>query len=141
MADSNKHKHLDYIQDVVNRLAGNSFAIKGWAVTIITALFALAASESVNSDIVWFAFIPILAFWLLDGYFLWQERLFRGVYKNVARKSEKEIDFIMNPQDYIGGVNTWFRSMLSSTLSVFYVALIGLTLLVGLYALPVLSNN
>ena len=30
-----KIKHLEMIQGVINRMAGNSFALKGWSVTLI----------------------------------------------------------------------------------------------------------
>ena len=38
----NKIKHLEIIQGIINRMAGNSFALKGWAVTLIAGIFALA---------------------------------------------------------------------------------------------------
>ena len=41
-----KLKHLEFIQNVINRMNSNSFLIKGWAVTLIAAIFALAAKDS-----------------------------------------------------------------------------------------------
>ncbi len=38
-----KLKHLEMIQGVVNRMASNSFQLKGWSVVLVSALFALAA--------------------------------------------------------------------------------------------------
>ena len=35
----NKIKHLEIIQGVINRMAGNSFALKGWAVTLVAGTF------------------------------------------------------------------------------------------------------
>ena len=72
-------KHLALVQGVVNRLAGNSFALKGWSVTLVSALLALAAKDA-NVWLVAIALLPALTFWGLDGYFLGQERLFRGLY-------------------------------------------------------------
>ena len=69
-----KLKHLDLIQGVINRMANNSFLLKGWSVTLISALFALAAKDS-NSLFIYLAYFPCVAFWSLDGYFLWQERM------------------------------------------------------------------
>ncbi len=96
-----KLKHLELIQDVVNRLANNSFLIKGWAVTLVSAIIALAAQENSRTELIYIAFFPILTFWLLDGYFLWQERLFRAVYNEVCAISETQIDFKMNVEPYI----------------------------------------
>ena len=71
----NKIKHLELIQGVINRMAGNSFALKGWAVTLIAGIFALASKDA---DKIYFlvAYIPITVFWGLDSYYLLQERLY-----------------------------------------------------------------
>jgi hypothetical protein len=63
-----KIKHLEFIQGVVNRLSTNSFLLKGWSVVLVSALFALSASDS-NRDFVLLAFFPALVFWGLDGFF------------------------------------------------------------------------
>ena len=77
-----KLKHLELIQGVINRLATNSFRIKGWAVVLVSAvLVLLARKESIG--FVYVGFVPVLVFWGLDGYFLWQERLFRDLYDHV----------------------------------------------------------
>ena len=39
-------KHLEFIQAVITRMAGNSFVLKGWAITLAAAGFALAAKET-----------------------------------------------------------------------------------------------
>jgi hypothetical protein len=119
-----KLKHLDMIQGVVNRLANNSFMLKGWSVMIVAALLALSAATQEKIALMLIAFIPLVVFWILDGYFLWQERLFREIYNQVTQKDEKEIDFVMNPGDFIAGRNTWIRSIFSITLLVFYGSLI-----------------
>ncbi len=119
-----KLKHLDMIQGVVNRLANNSFMLKGWSVMIVAALLALSAATGEKIALMLIAFIPLVVFWILDGYFLWQERLFREIYNQVIQKDEKEIDFVMNPGDFIAGRNTWIRSIFSITLLVFYGSLI-----------------
>ncbi len=41
-----KLKHLELSQGVINRMAGNSFLLKGWSVTLVSALFALSAKDS-----------------------------------------------------------------------------------------------
>jgi hypothetical protein len=128
MAQEAKFKHLDFIQGVVNRMGGNSFQVKAWTVTLVSALFALASSKDAEGkqELIFIAFLPVILFWILDGYFLWQERLFRAVYKEVAAKQEEAIDFVMNPMDYNKDRNTWIRSIFSKTLNIFYGALVGL---------------
>ena len=45
MNNDNKIKHLEMVQDVIKRMASNSFILKGWAVTLVvyTAPTATAA--------------------------------------------------------------------------------------------------
>ena len=80
-----KIAHLQMIQAVVMRMAGNSFMVKGWTVTLVTALFALAAAD-VNRFFVYVACLPAVMFWVLDAYFLRQELLFRKLYDHVRKK-------------------------------------------------------
>ena len=83
----NKRKHLEFIQAAVNRMASNLFLLKGWTVTLIAALFALAAKDAKP---VYFAiaYFPPFMFWVLDGYFLSQERRFRSLYDHVRKLPE-----------------------------------------------------
>lgn len=101
-----KRKHLEFIQNVITRMGTNSFLIKGWSITLVSALFALAAKDA-HGKFVLITFFAVPVFWALDAYYLSLERQFRRVYFEVAEKNEEEIDFIMNPQDYNSGSNTW----------------------------------
>lgn len=75
-------QHLELIQAIVARMAGNSFMLKGWSVTLAAGLFALAARDS-DWRVAAIALLPTLAFWCLDAYYLHQERLFRSLYEAV----------------------------------------------------------
>jgi len=114
-----KTKHLEFIQGVVNRLSTNSFLLKGWSVVLISALFALAAADT-QILFVYLAYFPALAFWILDGYFLWQERLFRKLYDHVRIKQEDEIDFSMDASQFSDTENTWLKAIFSKTLVIFH---------------------
>lgn len=75
-------KHLEMVQAVINRLANNSFLLKGWSVSLAAALVGVSANESVP----WFslaAVLPAISFWVLDAYYLRQERLYRALYDAV----------------------------------------------------------
>jgi hypothetical protein len=102
----NKRLHLQMIQGVVNRLAQNSFLIKGWSVLLVAALFALAANND-KPPFAWVALFPALTFWILDGYFLWQERMFRALYDAVCGKPEEKIDYSMNTSPFREKVVGW----------------------------------
>lgn len=79
-----KLKHLDFAQGVINRMGHCSFLLKGWCVILVSGLFALAAKET-NPLFVYLAYLPAISFWILDGYYLYQERLYRQLYDKVRR--------------------------------------------------------
>ena len=99
-----KIKHLEFIQNVITRMNNNSFQIKGWMITITSAILALYASTK-NRDFVLVAMLPVFLFWFLDSYYLTQERKFRGLYNDVAgvSKNPQEIKlYAMRPDLYTG---------------------------------------
>lgn len=124
MSDTpNKHKHLEFIQASISRMSGNLFLLKGWSVTLIAGLFALAAKDT-NQLYMLIAYFPLIIFWALDGYFLSMERRFRSLYEQVRMLKEEEIDFSMNTEPFKkDSRNSWLSSMRSRTLFVYYVGL------------------
>lgn len=124
-----KLKHLEFIQGAVNRLSTNSFLLKGWSVVLVSALFVLSGKEA-NQNFVWLAFIPAIIFWGLDGFFLWQERLYRKLYDRVREKNADEIDFSMHTGDFPGDVGGWLRAVFSMTLIPFHGVLIAAIIVV-----------
>ena len=128
-----KLKHLEMLQSVINRMANNSFLLKGWSVVLISALFALAAKDS-QIYFIYLAYFPSIAFWNLDGYFLWQERLYRKLYDKVRLQDESEIDFSMDTRPVVGEVESWSQAAFSKTLRVFHGAVIGTIFFIMLIA-------
>lgn len=116
---NNKLKHLEFIQNVIDRMARNSFMLKGWGVTIISALFALAASNT-KISFVYLAYFPALIFWLLDGYFLAREKLFRKLYDKVRLLEEAAIDFSMDVSEFGNQSKSWCETIASKTLLIFH---------------------
>ena len=100
-----KIAHLQMIQAVITRMAGNSFMVKGWTVTLVAALFALAAVDA-NRFFVYVAYLPAVMFWALDAYFLRQERLFRKLYDHVREAKDRTVDFSMSTHPFDVGT-TW----------------------------------
>jgi len=119
MMNENKRSHLEMIQGVVNRLSQNSFLLKGWSVILVSALMTLAAKDS-NLVFILLAYFPALAFWFLDGYFLWQERLFQALYDYVRNLNEENIDFSMNTSIVKDKIDSWIKVSLSKTLRIFH---------------------
>ena len=111
-------KEIDIIQDIIRRMAFNSFMIKGWAITLVVVALLLKGTEYQ----VWIAFIPLLVFWFLDAYFLWQERMYRKLYDWVIKNRLKTDEYLfdMNAYRFKDEVQSRFRIMFSITLGWFY---------------------
>ena len=127
----NKVEHLKLIQAVITRMASNSFLLKGWSVTVVAALFALAAKDAnAKPWAVLVAFLPALTFWGLDGFFLWQEKLFRKHYDRVRRVAGDESDFSMDTAG-VPDPPTWLGTTFSKTLVPFHGAVIATIIVVA----------
>lgn len=120
-----KIRHLEMIQGIINRMAANSFSLKGWAVTLVAGLMVLSDKNAEHSFFL-IVYIPIIIFWFLDSYYLLQEKKYRGLYECVRHLKESEIDFNMSPMN-LENKNTILKCMLSSTEMIFYLPLIVLT--------------
>lgn len=131
MTMENKRAHLEMIQAVINRMSVNSFLLKGWSVFLVSALFALAAGSS-ETLFVYLAYLPAVAFWTLDGYFLWQERLFRKLHDQVRALPEAEVDFSMDTSVIRAHVRGWGVIMFSNTLLIFHGMVFGTIVIVML---------
>jgi hypothetical protein len=125
-----KLKHLEFLQGVINRMGQNSFLIKGWTVTLVSALFALAAKDS-SAIYVLVAYFPTAAFWFLDSYYLYQERLFRKVYDS-ARGQNSPVDFSLSTKSFDKGLSDWLKALFSITILIFYGVVI-MTLIIVMY--------
>jgi hypothetical protein len=87
--------HLGLVQAVISRQAGNSFLIKGWALTITAALFGFAIGRD-SWQLAALAFGPVLVFSWLDAYYFRQERLFRCLYNALVESDDRIAPFSMN---------------------------------------------
>ena len=126
-------EELKIVQDIIKRMALNSFLIKGWTITLVVATLLLKG-EKFQSFI---AFIPILVFWYLDAYFLWLERLYRRLYDWIAknRLNTDEFLFDMDYRRFIKEEQSKFRIMFSITLGWFYGPIFILTLIYVIFSI------
>ena len=120
--DSDKIKHLELIQSVVDRQGRNSFSLKGWSVIIVTAILALSV-ETGGSRLVWLAYIPSITFWGLDAYYLLQEKLFRDLY-DAVRLGEPVKPFSMDCSDYVEKSDSWFKVVRSVSVLWFHLPIV-----------------
>ena len=78
--------YLNLIQGIVSRMGANSAIMKGFAATIIAAMYGMCVVECVKWYYLMVAFIPLIAFIILDVYYLRCERRYRNLYNLVAEK-------------------------------------------------------
>ena len=119
-----KRKHLEFLQLAINRMASNSFILKGWNITLIVGLFALSLKD-LSSSYLYLAILPALAFWGLDAYYLRQERLFRELYDSIRKTKRKDIDpYSFNTQSVNDNVKNWFCTLFSPTVILLHGSMI-----------------
>jgi hypothetical protein len=117
--DEDRRKHLELLQGVINRMSNNSFLLKGWSVVLVSGLFALATTDA-NPRFAMIAYLPTIAFWGLDGYFLCQERRFRWLYDHARQTAQGTTDFCMDTSNVQDKSCTWWSAVCSRTLAGFH---------------------
>lgn len=108
-----KMKYLEMIQGIISRLASNSFALKGWAVTILTGLFVLSAKDS-NSTFFVLGYVPIFVFWYLDSYYLQLERKYIALYNHELNSNPSIVTFSLSPPKSNRADKTYFYQSIGS---------------------------
>ena len=122
-----KLKHLEFIQNIINRMARNSFVIKGGTLLLVAAFLAFIARIG-DANLMLIAAVPVILFWALDGYYLHQERLFRALYNSVRGLDESDIDFSMDTSE-LGGGGSLLGAIFSKTLLTYYLAILAILIL------------
>ena len=126
-------KHLELLQAVISRMASNSFALKGWSVTVTAALLGLATKDS-NPRFAIIALYPALAFWGLDAYYLRQERRFRALYDAVRSDSDVQ-PFAMDPAGFDAAVDSWCSTLTAGVVAGLHIPILSAIIGVLLYTL------
>lgn len=124
----NKLKHLEFIQNVIERMNNNSIQLKTWTILLAVGVLALAGKQE-SWFIMLCAMMPTGLFWLLNIHFLKIERSYRVLYDTVRKKNEKDIDFSMDISNIIVPKKTM------PTISCFYLPIMAALLIIsgGLY--------
>ncbi len=135
-----KFKHLEFIHNTINRMSTNSFLIKGWAITIISALF-IFADDKMNDRVLAIAILAMIVFWYLNGFFLQQERKYRALYDKVRILSENEIDFSMSTSEFKKDEFTLLSGIFGKTIWPLYLTIIIMIIIVQYIAERTVANN
>jgi hypothetical protein len=111
-------EEIKIIQDIIKRMAANSFQVKTWAISLVVVTLILRG----NSNHVLIAYIPLISFWILDAYYLKQERIFREIYKWIIsyRMINDDKLFEIKPNDFKKQVASLPKTMCSISIFPFY---------------------
>lgn len=140
------HKEIDLIQTCITRMAGNSFLLKGWMLTVVAAVWAFTISANSTITVCAALLIIILAFWHLDAFFLRTEKMYRKMYEWVLIERKKDNEaflYDLNPHRFDAEVGPHFKVMFSLTLRYFYGIpfLLIMAILIWQVAMLVISNQ
>ena len=86
-----KKEYLQMLIEPVCRMSTMSAIFKGFSATIVAGISVISYSTT-NVWIIGLSFLPVLAFAILDIYYLRLERRFRFLF-NQVRTDQHEIDF------------------------------------------------
>lgn len=137
--DENKEnllKEIDLIQNIINRMAKNSFLIKGWAVTLISVIIVFSG----NRFRFYYCALILIGFWALDAYYLYIERRYRELYQWVIKNRKNNSDFLFDLNTYRKGLINenscifYIKSLTSATMLLFYVLLVVVLLIIPIFA-------
>lgn len=120
-------KEIDIIQSIISRMGSNSFLIKWWTITLTVWIIALDKfNENNRVVLLWLSLFSIFVFWLLDAYYLQQEKLYRKLYKRIVENREKSDEFIfdMDTDRVFWRKECFIHIMFSKTVRPLYVLLI-----------------
>ena len=89
-------KEITLVEAIIKRMASNSFQLKAWTVTLVVGTMLLKGS---GFDTM-IAFIPLIVFWFLDAYFVWQERMYRKLYEWIIENRRKTEQYLFDMNAY-----------------------------------------
>lgn len=135
--DSNSvQSYLNILQGIITRLATNSASCKTWCISLVSAILVVVADKN-KPNYAWISLIPIVLFFLLDSYYLGQERSFREIYNNFIKDLHSggitnDKLFVLKPPRGMNVVNLLLASSLSFSVYPFYLTLL-LTVIIARY--------
>lgn len=78
-----KVKHLEFIQNIIKRMADNSLSMKKFCISIFSAIVVAYLKGENLCDISYLLLFNVIVFMFLDTYYLYLEKLFRNLYDTV----------------------------------------------------------
>ena len=134
-------KHLEFLQNNISRMNQCSFQMKGWAITIVSALIAVYVATLSNECggnklYIFVAIAPVVLFWILDSLYLAKERKFIAIYDDVISQENygvKVKEFEMPLNKYKGWRFSVFKAFISPSEIIMYGSIVVGLILLGVF--------
>ena len=127
-----KKEYLQLLQEPICRMSTISAIFKGFAATIVAGIAAISYS-TINLLVLGLSFLPVVAFAILDVYYLKLERKFRFLF-DCVRTGKHEIDFSMqltsDPIEVISAKARTWDCIKSPSIYLFYPLMLAILLCV-----------
>lgn len=128
--------YLNILQGIITRMATNSANCKTWCISLVSAILVVIADKN-KPNYAWITLIPIILFFLLDSYYLAQERSFRAIYNNFIQalhsgNATTDDLFVLVPMRGFSIVQSLLSATLSFAVYPFYLTLV-LTVIIARY--------
>lgn len=129
-------KHLEFLQSNISRMNQCSFQMKGWAITLASALIAVFVSTISENNFgnkiyIYASIVSTFLFWCLDSLYLSKERKFIGIYNDLIGTSNGKNQNPIAIKDYEIPLNKYkgwkyciIRAMLLPSEIIFYGAIV-----------------
>lgn len=124
-------EHLKLIQAIITRMNASCSAVKGFGLAIFSALIAAGLKERIGALFA-LTHIVLIALASLDGFYLWQERLFKRLYDEV--RLSPTTDFSMN-RDRFKQDETFLNCFKSVSILPLYLVLILMNCILFFYGM------
>lgn len=93
-------KEIELIQSCINRMAHNSFLIKGWTISIVVAVLTIGNGNENLSNCKCVLACCCTIFWYLDAFFLSLERMYRRKYEWVLKNRKETLNYVFDLSPY-----------------------------------------
>lgn len=127
-----KKEYLQMLQEPICRMSTISAIFKGFAATIVAGISVISYTTT-NMWILGLSFLPVLAFAILDVYYLKLERKFRFLFDQV-RLDKHNVDFSMSltkdPLEIISAKARTWDCIKSPSIYLFYPLMLSILLVV-----------
>ena len=126
-------EELNLIQTQIQRMAGNSFIVKGWYTTFMSAFIVYIFTKN-DFSLIFLGVILTLGCFIYDCYFLYLENRYREKYSWVISNIDND-NFLFNLDPYeeemLNKPVLWKDILLSKSILVFYFLPLGILLILG----------